>query len=270
MNKEMAWLISGKWSGQMCANIGREILEETVGPGKMAAKHLSQRQGKWPKLAASTKKDKRKGDSRIFVRTKKVENALRKAPQQGKLRTWTVGKKGRVTRKRFRYSANGVWSTAEVNNDSVVVAVGFAGKMTHSAQTQKARKQIAVSRGVKLRGKTKKEQQAAIRKAVSVDEAVNHMKASGGGAKFAGSKAKNNLAYASVLQIGEFLGIQNKKGQFFNAQQLAKGLKSKDVKDGYTAIRGPKQRPLMPYDGGDNAAISAAMQRGVAKTFKEI
>lgn len=268
MNGQMAWLISGKWSGQMCANVGKALLEETLGPGKMAARHLSKRQGQWPKLSASTKKDKRKKDGRIFVRTGKVEKALNRAPVQGKLRTWQVGKGG-ARRKRFRYSANGMWSTAEVTPEGVVLAVGFAGRMTHSKQTQAARKKIAVERGVKLRGLTKKKQQSAIRKAVSVDEAVSRMKKTGGGRKFAGSKAKNNLAYASVLQLGIFQGVQGRGGKKFSAQEAARGLKKRDVKGGFHVMRGGKQRPLMPYDGGDNPMVAKALEKGVKDTFRQ-
>lgn len=270
MNARMAWLLSGKWAGHMCATIGKCLLEETLGPGKMASRHLSQRQGKWPQLAPSTKRDNRKKDGRIFVRTGKAEKALRKNPKEGKLRAWTVGKNKPVTRKRYRYTAQGMWSTAEVTPGGLLLAVGFAGRLTHSKQVLSARQTIAVQRGVKLKGLSRKAREKAIRAAVTVDEAVQMVKKAGGGRKWAGAKAKTNLAYASVLQLGVFAGVKNKKGKVFSAQEAARGLKKKDVKGGYSVLRGGKQRPLLPYDGADNGVIQRAVQRGVAITFKEI
>lgn len=272
LNKEMRRLIEGDYVGLLCANIGKEVLKESLGSGKIMEKHLRTRQGKWPKLAASTKRDKRKRNPKIFVNTGQTAKALATTPNDGKLRKWTsTGPGGVVRRRRFRYTANGVWAVADVDSQSVEIAVGFSGRLDHSAAVKKAREKIAAERGAKLSGLTRKKKTSLVRKMVTVDEAVAAAKASGGkGTRKFGQQRKNNLAHGTVVQIGKFGGIRNKKGRVFSAQEAARGISAAKLKGGFSVVRKGKARPLLPYDGGDTAALSRALERAVEVTLREI
>lgn len=266
-NREMRRLMEGRWADQLCTNIGKELLRETVGSSGIATKKISKKQGQWQRLSKSTLRDKRKKDSRIFVSSGKVERALKKPANEGRLRRWHTSPGNPVQRKRYRYSADGVWAVCVVTPEAMNFAVGFGGRMTHSKSLMKARETLAVGKNVNLAGLSGSRKISAIRKAVSVDEAVTAMKAAGAGRKF----TRTNLSYGSVVQYGAFKGVQaNRGGKSYTATQAAKGISARELKKGEYSVKRTAGRPLMPFEASDIPMINRAMQRGLETTLKEL
>lgn len=228
---EMNRLLSGKWVNNALGSIAKECLKVTVGGGSIAHKHLSKRQGAWPRLADSTRNDKRKKSGKVFVSNGTVAKSIVKRPVEGKLNGW-----GRGEKRRLRYSANGLFSAAGINKDGFWMMTGFSGKLKNSKGFERKRRVLAINKGVNLNGLKASGQKKAIRRAVSVSETSKALKGSGI-TKFA-KPGKNNLAYADVVQAGSF--ESDKKAP----------------------------RPLLPYDSSDVAKLQQAMERGMANTLK--
>jgi len=282
-NKSMKQLLNAGWlNADTLGYIAGEILQATIGKGKIAHQQFKQGQSTWAPLSPKTLDDRRKKSKFKFFHSGRVLTAITTPLQKGRLLSWGGSADVYSTAQRpKRYNANGIWASAKANSKGVVIQAGFAGKLTHSRQFTAARKKLAAEKGIDVWGKGAKSRIAG---AVSVHETTKFLKQSGkpykkytaAGAlgigdngKMVLARGKDNLAYADIVQAGAFKGIKdNSNGKFYKPAAAAK-FKSRISSD-YTAVRSKDPRPILPYLDNAWPAIQDAITRGVSGIFRKI
>lgn len=264
-----------------------EVMQETLGPDGIAHQHFTQGQGEWPALKRSTVRRKDKPDKRKFVQSGRVLTAISTKAHGGSLRDWgssaDINSRGSWTPK--RYSENGIYAQAKATRRGASLTIGFNGRYKHSAGFNRVRREAARKKLGKKRITAKE-----MRRAVSVGEAQARLtsvnadrrarglksirKTAAMGSKgMAGrghelARGKDNLAYADIVQRGEFKGVRDNTGLLFNPRGLS-GAVRRGVHVSGSAEFGVA-RPLLPFKTADVGRIEKALARSWAKTAREL
>lgn len=230
-------------SPENLATILADVADRAMGPGGLFVQHLESRQSTWPTLAESTRKDKRKRDSRKFVASGRVLTAISqpgfaKGARVLKMSSAKAGGPARV-----RVSRGGMYVSVAVKaNGAGSATVGFSGKLNLSKGFKKIQKDEAKRRGLKH----------------GLSRAATRDVARAGGVNKYGKAGANNLAYASVLQSGVFRGVVGANtGRLHSGADLARA-KGRGFKVKGQAVHGVA-RPLLPLDGADTKTLIDAM-----------
>ena len=280
-SRGMRRLLDGGWiNGHTLGFIAGEVLKDTVGPGKIQQDHFNTGQARWPRLAASTKRDKDKKSSRIFYHSGRSFKAITQSVSGGKVRQWGSSADIYATgNQRQRFTGNGLYASMSTRGDSVTLTIGFNGTLKHSKEFKRARKMLAAERGIDISGRSSKR----IKAAVSVKDTTAFMRSRGiTGRKFAAmgalgiegrrhklARGKDNLAYANIVQAGPFAGIRdNDTGLHYTPHEVPKS--KQQIGNNYSEVRGKQPRPLLPYQAGDTSAIQAAIERAAQKVLDQI
>jgi len=282
-NPQFKQLLSGNYiNPETTGAFLAEVFSDTVGPYGIATKHLREGQGSWPALAESTRADKRKKSPQAFVQSGTVQKAIASAPQSASLKDWgssaDIFSTARSGSK--RYTGNGIYAQMRANPSTATLTIGFVGKYKHSAGFNRARRSGAKDR--LLRDKLSAHE---VRRAFSVGETERRLKAINADRKARGLKTirktaamgakgkagrgfdlargKDNLAYADIVQRGQFHGLEAANGAIFSPKGIAarRGVGMATIGKASFGLA----RPLLPYKGGDSAAISKALERGLKK-----
>lgn len=308
-------MATGYLNNSTVGSILREVLGETIGPASIAKDHWERGQGQWKPLSARTLLSKG-GDRRIFYQSGRVYRAITQPATGGKLTTWGSSAdiySSWITQQPKQFSANGIYARGKVNKTSAMLTVGFAGKYKHSRGFNALRRTAArqaLKRGPKGRITAKE-----VRNTISVGQTVRRMRqvnadrsarglktirktAAMGSTGFTNGKfdlarGNNNLAYADIVQRGEFKGLRLSTGMLMNPRGLAiarkriqnsvmaanpKGTRSQIKKagrvygalqfGGSSAVYGVA-RPLLPFKDGDIPRLMDAVEYGLNKILKK-
>jgi hypothetical protein len=255
-SREFQRLISGKFLNPSTTGAFlREVFAATIGPSGIAVAHFAEGQGKWKNLSPDTLLDPRKKDKRKFYNSGRVFKAI-STPATGKIRDW--GSSADIYTdtawRPKRYSANGIYATARVNTKGAWIKIGFNGKYGHSSAFNKIRKALATeimsaNPALQQLYGGKKMSLKTARKIVSVGgverrlNAINADRAERGlkkikktqqrgalgirGGKMELARGKDNLAYADIVQRGEFLGLHGENDIFYGPRRMSSVLRAK-------------------------------------------
>lgn len=279
-------------SEPMMARALGEVVAEATGSGGVFQKHFREGQGEWPELSAGWREDKRKTDARKFYQSGRVYRTITQPGVAGQLLKYgssadaVAGQSVDV-----RYVVGGLWVQVKAQERKATIKLGFVGRYRKSAKWKKLQSAYAGNLGTgsreEIAAATRQRRRLAKQLGIRKQEAVGakgYRKVRNAKGKmvtkFLLARGNENLAYANVLQRGQFKGAVLASGRIVGPGQLAR-LKKKAGRGfalpsegssgrrptmgsalGGKAIWGTA-RPLLPAKTGDTVRFAKALERGV-------
>lgn len=281
LNPEAQALLMG--GGASILDACQGVLAELTGVSGVFAAHLEAGQGKWPALSEGWRK--RKGSERKFefrgaVKAAITQTGVRIPGAEALMKfgssadMYAGGEALGDVRRRF--TSKGIFVDVNIRRGSAEVTVGFVGRFVKSAAFKKFEKGLWKD-GVRMGAKEREQAFARVQRLRGAGEKKHAVQGSRGyvmgGAKGGGkgkmilARGDDQLAYANVLQRGQFLGVRNEKtGALFNPSGVAAARK-KGVKIGSAAsvVWGKKAMPLLPAESGDAERLARAFEGGLKR-----